>query len=74
MSTALYELRQGGEETRAAPISHRGLGHESVETTQIYLAADLAMKEQILARPWPIKNSGDRYQPADRLPAFLQGL
>ena len=27
------------------------LGHESVETTQIYLEANLAMKEEILAKP-----------------------
>ena len=69
--TAAMELLQAGVDRSLIAI---WLGHESVETTQIYLAADLAMKEQILARTRPIKTAASRYQPADRLLAFLQAL
>jgi site-specific recombinase XerD len=50
------------------------LGHESVETTQMYLDADLAMKERALARtaPWHVGSS--RFRPRDSLLAFLEGL
>ena len=30
------------------------LGHESVETTQIYLDANLALKEEVLAKTKPL--------------------
>jgi site-specific recombinase XerD len=50
------------------------LGHESVETTQIYLDANLAIKEEILAKTTPINTKGGRYQPDDELLAFLKGL
>jgi site-specific recombinase XerD len=50
------------------------LGHESVETTQIYLDADLAMKERALARTKPLRGSPPRFQPKDSLLAFLESL
>jgi len=50
------------------------LGHESVETTQIYLDADLALKEQILAKTKPFKGKAGRYQPGDKLLTYLKGL
>jgi integrase/recombinase XerD len=50
------------------------LGHESVETTQLYLDADLAMKEKALARTAPIPAAALRFRPNDTLLAFLQGL
>jgi hypothetical protein len=50
------------------------LGHESVETTQIYLDANLAIKEEILAKTTPINVKGGRYRPDDDLLAFLKGL
>jgi integrase/recombinase XerD len=50
------------------------LGHESVTTTQIYLNADLALKQQALDRTTPIGGSPGRYRPPDRLLAFLEGL
>ena len=50
------------------------LGHEGVETTQIYLDADLAMKERALARTAPPNVGRHRYRPSDSLLAFLQGL
>ena len=50
------------------------LGHESVETTQIYLDADLALKERILAKTKAIKGKVGRYRPPDDLLAFLKRL
>lgn len=50
------------------------LGHEQVETTQIYLHADLALKEKALARTTPVNISPGRYQPPDALLAFLEAL
>jgi len=50
------------------------LGHESVETTQIYLDADLAMKEKVLAKTTPIKARRSRYRHDDELLSFLKGL
>ena len=50
------------------------LGHESVETTQIYLEATLSMKEQALAKTTPLPGKPGRYQPGDRLLGFLNSL
>jgi site-specific recombinase XerD len=50
------------------------LGHEQVETTQIYLDADLAMKERALARTAPPNAKAKRFKPPDALIAFLEGL
>jgi integrase/recombinase XerD len=50
------------------------LGHEQVETTQIYLHADLAIKERALARTNPPNIAPGRYRPADKLLAFLEAL
>jgi site-specific recombinase XerD len=50
------------------------LGHERVETTQIYLEATLAMKEKALARTSPPNAKPGRYKPGDRLLAFLNSL
>jgi site-specific recombinase XerD len=50
------------------------LGHEQVETTQIYLDADLAMKERALARTAPPGARPGRFRPKDSLLAFLEGL
>lgn len=50
------------------------LGHESVETTQIYLHADLALKEQALARTTPPEALPGRYHAPDSLLAFLDRL
>jgi integrase/recombinase XerD len=69
-STAM-ELLQGGVERTLIAL---WLGHESVETTQIYLEADLAMKEKVLSKLTPIDAKTGRYQPDDELLAFLKGL
>ena len=50
------------------------LGHESIETTQMYLDADLSMKERALAKTAPLRASPGRYRPDDTLLAFLNGL
>ncbi len=50
------------------------LGHERVNTTQIYLHADLALKERALARTKPPGTKPGRYQPPDPTLAFLQAL
>ena len=65
------ELLQAGVDRAMIAI---WLGHESVETTQIYLDADLAMKEQALAKTNPVKGAPRRYQPEDELLAFLKQL
>jgi integrase/recombinase XerD len=50
------------------------LGHEQVETTQIYLHADLALKEQALAKTKPPDGKPGRYRAPDPLLAFLEAL
>jgi site-specific recombinase XerD len=50
------------------------LGHESPTTTRVYLHADMAMKEQALARMTPPKTQPGRYEPPDNLLAFLDTL
>lgn len=50
------------------------LGHESLQTTQIYLDADLAMKERALARAAPTRSPPGRFRPTDSLLGFLNGL
>jgi integrase len=50
------------------------LGHENVETTQIYLHADLVLKEQAINRTTPPNRTPGRYRPPDTVLAFLQGL
>ena len=50
------------------------LGHESTETTQIYLHADMQLKEKALGHAAPSGATPDRFQPTDSLLAFLEGL
>jgi integrase/recombinase XerD len=50
------------------------LGHENVETTQIYLHADLRLKERALARTRPPTTKPGRFRPSDSLLAFLESL
>jgi integrase/recombinase XerD len=69
--TAAMELLQAGVDRALIAI---WLGHESVETTQIYLDANLALKEEILGKTRPIQSRPGRYRPGDRLLNFLKGL
>ena len=54
---AAMELLQAGVDRAVIAL---WLGHESVETTQIYLDADLALKEQALAKTQPVKGAPKR--------------
>jgi len=69
--TTAMELLQSGVDRSMIAL---WLGHESVETTQIYLDANLAIKEELLAKTTPIPGKVIRYKPADRLLEFLQAL
>ena len=68
---AAMELLQAGVDRAVIAL---WLGHESVETTQIYLDADLALKEQALAKTNPVKGTPKRFQADDELLAFLKEL
>ena len=69
-STAMELLHHGVDQSVIA----LWLGHESVETTQIYLHADMRLKEKALACvAAPTANPG-RYRPDDQLLAFLEAL
>jgi site-specific recombinase XerD len=50
------------------------LGHESVETTQIYIDANLALKEKILEKTALPKTTARRYRPDDQVLTFLRNL
>ncbi len=50
------------------------LGHEAVATTQVYVHADLALKERALSRTAPLGSPTGRYRPPDELIAFLEAL
>jgi len=65
------DLLQAGVERSVIAL---WLGHESVETTQIYLDATLAMKEQALAKATPSTGQPTRYKPTDKLLDFLNAL
>jgi len=69
--TMAMDLLQAGVDRAVIAL---WLGHESVETTQIYLEATLAMKEQALAKTIPPQGKPGRYQPGDRLLSFLNSL
>jgi integrase/recombinase XerD len=50
------------------------LGHESIETTNVYVHANLAMKEKALAKVAPIGRLFRRFRANDHLLAFLESL
>jgi site-specific recombinase XerD len=69
--TAAMQLLHAGVDTSVIAL---WLGHEHVDTTQIYLHADLRLKEQALARTKPPTTRPGRFRPSDSLLAFLEGL
>lgn len=69
--TAAMRLLHAGVDTAVIAL---WLGHESVETTQIYVHADLTLKERALDRTTPVGTKPGRYRPTDQLLAFLEGL
>jgi site-specific recombinase XerD len=69
-TTAMDLLQEGTEQIAIA----LWLGHESIETTQVYLDADLELKQKILDKTTPPTGKLGRYRPGDKLLAFLKGL
>jgi site-specific recombinase XerD len=69
--TSAMQLLHAGVDTAVIAL---WLGHERVETTQIYLHADLRLKEQALARTKPPTTKPGRFRPSDSLLAFLESL
>jgi len=65
------ELLQAGVDRSVIAL---WLGHEQVETTQIYLHADMRLKERALEHTRPVDVKQVRYRPDDELLAFLEGL
>lgn len=70
--SAAMELLQAGVDCSVIAL---WLGHESVETTQVYLHAHLALKEMALAKVRPLNGRTlGRYRPCDHLLEFLNAL
>jgi site-specific recombinase XerD len=69
-STAMNLLQNGVD----CSVIALWLGHESMETTQVYLHANLELKEKALAKTEPMNAKVARYQPSDQLIAFLDSL
>jgi site-specific recombinase XerD len=69
--TAAVRLLEAGVDTTVIAL---WLGHESVATTQIYIHADLALKERALARTAPLGAKPGRYRPSDPVLDFLESL
>jgi len=69
--TTAMELLQAGVDRSVIAL---WLGHESVETTQIYLDANLALKEDALKKASPLNARVGRFKPDDQLLSFLRDL
>jgi site-specific recombinase XerD len=67
---AMNLLRSGADPAVIALF----LGHANLRSVERYIHADMAIKERALARTTPIGSSSQRYQPPDRLIAFLEAL
>jgi integrase/recombinase XerD len=65
------ELLQAGVDRAVIAL---WLGHESLETTEVYLDANLALKEQILAKTSATQSKPGRYRADDSLLEFLKRL
>jgi len=69
--TAAMRLLHAGVDTSVIAL---WLGHEDIRSTQMYLHADLTLKERALARTVPASVSPGRYRAPDPLVAFLESL
>jgi site-specific recombinase XerD len=69
--TAAMELLQAGVDLTVIAL---WLGHESTKTTQIYLDANLALKETALGKMASLDGRMSRFRPDDRVLQFLNGL
>lgn len=69
--TAAMALLHAGVDTTVIAL---WLGHEQVDTTSIYLHADLTIKQRALDRTTPARIPSGRYRPGDHVLAFLESL
>jgi integrase/recombinase XerD len=69
--TAAMELLQAGVDRAVIAL---WLGHETLNTVQVYLHANLKLKEQALEKTAPLGAKAGRYRPDDHLLAFLKSL
>jgi len=69
--TTAMELLQAGIDRAMIAL---WLGHESLDTTQMYMHANIALKEQILAKTTMPDGKPEFYKPDDRLLSFLRNL
>jgi integrase/recombinase XerD len=69
--TAAMTLLRAGVDTSTIAL---WLGHAGTKATQVYLHADLTLKEAALARTAPPAVGRARYHPPDQLLAFLESL
>lgn len=69
--TAAMRLLGAGVDTSVIAL---WLGHESLDTTLVYVHADLALKEKALERTAPVGTTPGRFRPTDDLLAFLEAL
>jgi site-specific recombinase XerD len=69
--TAAMQLLHAGVDIAVIAL---WLGHEHTETTQIYLHADMTIKQRALDRTTPPKTKPGRYRPSDTILAFLDSL
>jgi integrase/recombinase XerD len=69
--TAAMRLLRAGIETSVIAL---WLGHEQVETTHIYLHADMGIKERALVTTAPASATPGRFRPNDKLLEFLEAL
>ena len=69
--SAAMQLLHGGVDRTVIAL---WLGHESVETTHMYIHADMKMKETAIAKTRPVDAKHGRYRPSDKLLSFLEGL
>jgi integrase/recombinase XerD len=69
--TAAMRLLRAGIETSVIAL---WLGHEQVETTNVYLHADMGIKERALAATASAVATPGRFRPTDKLLAFLEAL
>jgi integrase/recombinase XerD len=69
-TTAMHLLQAGVD----IAVIALWLGHESIETTHVYLEADLATKERALQKLAPVAEQASRFTADDSLLAFLTAL
>jgi integrase/recombinase XerD len=69
-TTAMHLLQSGVE----IAVIALWLGHESLDTTHMYIQADLKTKEQALEKLQPVEGGFPRFKPDDALLAFLSAL